>query len=232
MTETAQNPTEATTSSQATAAESATTETQATKQQATSDKTLLGTETETQAEGKTETATETKAETETKTETKTEGAPEKYEFKAPEGKELDPDLLTSFSDAAKDANLSQDSAQKLLDKMAPTLAARQVAQVEAIHKEWKDTSSSDKEFGGEKLKENMGVAKKALDAFDPIGKDQTTTPLRTLLEETGLGNHPEVIRLLYRAGKAISEDTFVSGHGGKSSEPDAASVLYPTMKQE
>ncbi len=50
---------------------------------------------------------------------KADGAPEKYEFKAPDGREYDAEVLNNFSEVAKDLNLSQDAAQKLLDKMAP-----------------------------------------------------------------------------------------------------------------
>lgn len=147
------------------------------------------------------------------------GAPEKYEFKAPDGKEYDPTLLEAFGGAAKEANLSQDAAQKLIDKMAPAIAARQADQVQAIHKEWLDASTADKEFGGEKLQENLGVARKALDTFG-------TPELRTLLDQSGLGNHPEVLRFMYRAGKAISEDKFVGGAPRGSGAPSPASVLY------
>lgn len=166
----------------------------------------------------------------TETKPATTGAPEKYDFKAPEGTEYDPEVLEAFKGAAKEANLPQDAAQKLIEKMAPALVARQVDQVQAIHKEWLDASSSDKEFGGENLRENLGVAKRALDMFDPApaGTDGKpgTTPLRTLLDETGLGNHPEVIRLLYRAGKAIGEDRFVGGAPRGTSTLKPADVLY------
>ncbi len=151
--------------------------------------------------------------------------PEKYEFKAPEGTEYDPEVLEAFSGAARKGGLSQDAAQKLIDEMAPALAARQVDQVQAIHHEWLETSSADKEFGGEKLKENLGVARKALDSFG-------TPELRTLLDETGLGNHPEVIRVLYRVGKAISEEKFVGGSPRGTGAANPASVLYDKTAQK
>lgn len=150
--------------------------------------------------------------------------PETYIFTAPEGKEYDPQVLESFSSAAKEAGLTQDAAQKLVDKMAPALAARQADQVQAIHKGWTDASTADKEFGGEKLAENLGVARKALDNFG-------SPELSKLLDDTGLGNHPEVIRLLYRAGKAISEDKFVAGSAGPSAS-NPLDVLYPTSKKK
>ena len=147
-------------------------------------------------------------------EKKPEGAPESYEFKAPEGTQFDDAVIGAFSEVAKELNLPQDQAQKVLDKMAPVIAARQIEQIQAASTEWAEAAKTDKEFGGDKLAENLGTAKKALDAL-------ATPELRTLLEESGLGNHPEVIRVFYRAGKAISEDRFVSGQAGKTNQGDA-----------
>jgi hypothetical protein len=141
---------------------------------------------------------------------KPQGAPEKYEFKAPEGKEFDAEIIGNFSEIAKELNLTQDAAQKLVESMGPKIAERQLAQVEAIRNEWAQQSQVDKEFGGDKLNENMAVAKKALDSFG-------TPELRTLLVQSGLGNNPEVIRFMFRAGKAISEDTFVRSSAGANS---------------
>ena len=149
---------------------------------------------------------------------KPEGAPEQYEWAAPEGVTLDESVMGSLSEVAKELNLSQDAAQKLVDKMAPAMAQRQAAQVQAMQAEWRESSSGDAEFGGAKLAENMAVAKKALDAF-------ATPEFRQLLEQTGMGNHPEVIRTFYRAGKAISEDGLVSGSAPKA--PRDARSLFP-----
>jgi hypothetical protein len=151
-------------------------------------------------------------------------APEAYEFKAPEGRVFDSEVMASYSQVAKELNLSQESAQRLLDAVGPKMAERQMAMIEATRNGWADNSKSDREFGGEKLSENLGVAKKALDAFG-------TTELRTLLNETGLGNHPELIRFMFRAGKAISEDRMVSGSAtqakaGPRSFADLADALY------
>lgn len=156
---------------------------------------------------------------------KPEGAPEKYEFKAPEGREFDAEVITAFSDVAKELNLSNEAAQKMLDKMAPLMESRTAQQIESVKAQWMETSMADKEFGGEKIRENLAVAKKALDQF---GSPQ----LRELLEQSGLGNHPEMIRLMYRAGKAISEDKYVGpsqGAGAKAAPKDfggMASALY------
>jgi hypothetical protein len=155
-----------------------------------------------------------------------QGAPDKYEFKPVEGRTLDSETMSTFAEVAKELGLTQDSAQKILDRMAPQMAQRQQAQIESIRTEWVEASKTDAEFGGDKIAENLAVAKKALDQFG-------TPELRALLNESGLGNHPEIIRLMYRAGKSISEDTYVgrsAGTGGKplpKSFADAASALYP-----
>lgn len=210
-TETAQNQTEAATSSQETATAESTatnllTTTEGEQKQATE-----GQKSETST-----TTTET-AKTEEKTETKTEGAPEKYEFK--DADKMDPKVLEAFSESAKEVNLTQDAAQKLLDKVAPALQAQRDEQVKAVHQQWIEASTNDKEFGGDKFKENLGTAKRAFDQF-------TTPEFRTFLDETGLSNHPEIIRAFWKVGKAISEDKLVSGQPGGKATVNPADVLY------
>lgn len=150
------------------------------------------------------------------------GAPEQYEFKAPEGQQFDAAVIDAFSEVAKELNLPQEAAQKVLDKVAPVIANRQAEQLQAACTEWADTAKADKEFGGDKLTENLAVAKKGLDTFG-------TPELRTLLNESGLGNHPEVIRAFYRAGKAISEDRVITGTQGAGAA-DPAKRLFPNQK--
>jgi len=148
---------------------------------------------------------------------KPEGAPESYDWGETQ---LDGEVLTAFSEVAKELNLTQEAASKVLDKMAPVMQARQAAQFEAARTEWAEQSKADKEFGGEKLQENLGFAKRAMDAY-------STPELKTLLNESGLGNHPEVIRFFVKAGKAISEDTVVTGAKGAGTESFNAKRLYP-----
>lgn len=156
---------------------------------------------------------------EPKTDDKPQGAPEKYEFQPTEGVEIDPGVVETFADVAKELNLSQEAAQTMLNKMAPALATRQTEQLRAASEHWANESRNDKEFGGEALGENLAHAKKALDAF-------ATPELRTLLNDSGLGNHPEVVRFMVRVGKANGEDSFVSGASGRSNTNDPKR-LYP-----
>lgn len=136
---------------------------------------------------------------------KAEGAPESYEFVPPEGQKFNPGFIDAYAEVAKKLDLSQEKAQTLIDEMTPVLQKQQIDQLNAVRAQWTEASNADAEFGGDKLDESMAVAKKALEKFG-------SQELNDLLNTTGFGNHPEIIRFFYRTGKAISEDTFVGGH--------------------
>ena len=165
-----------------------------------------------------------------------EGAPDKYEFNAKVADapdELDPEVLTAFGEVAKELNLPQEAAQKVLDKVAPVIQAKQAKVLEEVKAGWVSDSQADKEFGGENLNDNLEVAKSALDAFG-------NQALKSLLVETGFGNHPEIIRFMYRAGKAISEDSYVgnsegadySGNNGPKDFNAIANSLYSNQQNK
>ena len=162
---------------------------------------------------------ESSVESETSESETPKGAPETYEFNtkvadAPE--ELDPEVITAFGEVAKELDLPQEAAQKVIDKVAPVMQAQQAKMVEQVKIDWANDAKADQEFGGENLNANLEVAKSSLKAFG-------TDALKSLLQESGLGNHPEVIRFMYRAGKAISEDAYV----GNSQGADAKSNGIP-----
>lgn len=141
--------------------------------------------------------------------------PEQYEFKPPEGVEFDEATIGVYAEAAREAGLSQEAADIVLNKIAPHLAQQQAARLAEARNDWARQSRADAEFGGEKLDENLAVAKKAVEAL-------ASPELKTLLEQSGLGNHPEIIRLFYRAGRSLSQDAFV---GGKAAQADAQSIF-------
>lgn len=152
------------------------------------------------------------------------GAPEQYEaFTLPDGVVIDPADNEALQAYAKENNLSQEAAQKIADlgaKQAQTFVTKLQEAQEARNTEWADASKADKEFGGAKFDENLAVAKKFLDAH-------STPEFNTFLKQSGLGNHPEMIRLMFRAGKAISEDNAVQGgNPATTGRVDHATALY------
>ena len=165
--------------------------------------------------------TEQPANTEQPAPVEAQGAPEKYEFASPEGSSVDPVVLQRYAEVARELNLPQDQAQKVIDKIAPALAERQAEQIQAAHTAWIESTHSDKEIGGQELQANLSIAQKALTQFG-------SPELKTLLDQSGLGNHPEIIRLLVRAGKSISEEVIVTGR--ETNNIDALAKLYPSKK--
>lgn len=153
-------------------------------------------------------------------EQKPEGAPEKYEFKAGEGVELDTEALKDFEPVARELNLTNEQAQKLVDAYPKILAGVHQRQAEAWQKQtegWAETVKADKEIGGDKLTANLSAAQRALDQFG-------TPELKEYLNATGLGNHPDLVKTFVKIGKAMSEDGMVDG--SNQGQRSAAEVLY------
>ena len=136
------------------------------------------------------------------------------EFSLPEGLRIDESAFNDFAPLAKEFGLTQEQAQKLVD-VAAGLVDRTTKTAEGVHadtiKKWADDSRNDAEVGGKDFDANLAVAISAIDKF---GDDE----LKQILDASGFGNHPAVVRLFYRVGKAASNDTFVSGSATQKKE--------------
>lgn len=150
-----------------------------------------------------------------------EGAPEKYEFKPAEGQELDTAALEQFEPIAREMNLTNEQAQKMVDlygtKIMPMVQQQQVEAWQKTTEQWAADVKADKEIGGDKLTGNLSAAQRALAQFG-------TPELKEYLEGTGLGNHPELVKAFVKIGKAMSEDGMVDG--SNQGQRSAAEVLY------
>lgn len=180
------------------------------------------TEAETSTEGTATAEAETDAEGETDEAEAEQGAPEDgyQEFTMPEGYTLDEKAHEAFLDTAKELNLSQEAAQALIDYDAKRVQSQTEAAEAAWNDqvaEWQSTVQNDEEMGKGNYESSMALANKAVDAFG--GPE-----LRNFLDESGLGNHPDLIRAFYKAGKAIGEDRLVSGDDGNNA--GGASTFY------
>jgi hypothetical protein len=154
------------------------------------------------------------------------GAPEAYtDFTVPEGVELDTEVTGDLKTLAKELNLPQETAQKIADlgvKLASKHVEAQAAMMTKARTEWAEQSRADAEIGGANLDASVASARKALDF---VGSKALTE----LLEDSGLGNHPEFIRAFAKFGKAISEDKIVTGNGNPNAGPKTlADRLYPS----
>lgn len=154
-----------------------------------------------------------------------DGAPETYEdFNVPEGFEVNPEALTEFTGMLKEANVSQENAQKFVDLQVKVLKENTEAQAKAwadTKSKWKDEAANDEEYGKGKYDESMLAARKAV-------REIGGTELSKALDETGMGSHPEFIRFFVRVGKAIGEDSLTFGKLADGNVPKThAERLFP-----
>lgn len=150
------------------------------------------------------------------------GAPEEYaDFEMPDGIQLNEELGSEFKTAAKEMNLTQEQAQKFITIQSEYVAAQQKATQDAFIEQtnaWADEVKADTEFGGSKLDSTLATASRALDKYG-------TPELKELLNSSGLGNHPEMVRFVARVGRSVSEDTLEVG-GQPSSKQSRADIMY------
>ena len=143
--------------------------------------------------------------------------PESYEaFTDAQGNPVSNDDFKGFTEAAKSVGLSQENAQKMFTAMygeADNYVRRRTQEFAA---QWAEQSKADPEFGGANFNQNMGQIAAAYRQF-------ATPELKQLLDASGLGNHPEVMRLFYRVGKALSQDTGVRAQGA----PEQQHRMFP-----
>jgi hypothetical protein len=147
---------------------------------------------------------------------------EAVELKLPEHSLLDASAVERISAYAKQKGLDNTQAQMLLERESEAVSQFRADQESALKTkatEWKAELLKDQEFGGEAFAKNAELAKRALQKYaDPSFVE--------VLESTGLGNHPALVKMLYRIGKAQAEDSFVnpSAHGAQNK--DIADVFY------
>lgn len=138
-----------------------------------------------------------------------------------EGMEIDPAFIDRYGALAKKYGMDRENAASLLKEAAAVMNRMDAETVGEQARKWQSQSRNDREFGGSAIDANLSVAKRALDTYG-------TPELRELMEVTGMGNHPEVIRFFFRVGKTLAEDGFLPSEGGRaaSSFEEAAKQLF------
>lgn len=161
--------------------------------------------------------------------------PERYELTAPEGLTLDVDTLAEADPVFRELGLDNARAQKLVPVAArfgeriATQAAEAanraiLSEVVEQRKSWATEARGDPEIGGNNWNETLTLSAKALDALGyPKGSS-----FRNFLTDSGLANHPEMIRAMRRIGALVAEDSdFVRHDAGAPIRPPREAVLYP-----
>ena len=153
--------------------------------------------------------------------------PDTYaDFTMPEGLLIDEAALAEALPMFKELELTQAQAQKVIDVQAKLVQAgseKQVNDFNQLMSDWRTQTENDSEIGGDSFNENIKVAQAAISTYG-------TPELKQLLEEQGVGNHPEVVRFMVRVGKTLKEDVPGSPGAATSQAQSRVDLLYPNDK--
>ncbi len=166
-------------------------------------------------------------------------SPESYtDFTLPEGVQLDESGLTEFKSFAKEQDLTQEQAQKVLEFGGQKLKER----LEAPFKVWTETQrkwqaevKADPEIGGTKFEQSI---KDAAQVFVPgegnpfVGSAEEAQALREALNVTGAGNNPALVKFFVKIGRLLAEPGPISGKPtAVDKQGDLLAKMYPTMTE-
>lgn len=172
------------------------------------------------------------------------GAPEAYDLKVPEeaaakGMEFDKEVFDLVEPDLRELNLSNDAAQRLVDayagKVVPKLVERGAEQANKaaetraaeIRREWADEAKKDPEIGGANFDKTVDACAQVWDRFG-VKAEGETAAFRKLLNDSGLGNHPDMLRFLSRVAKATGEDSTIPSDGGNKDTRPIWDRVYGT----
>lgn len=136
--------------------------------------------------------------------------PETYEFTIPEGYTVDESLMADVQAFAKENNMTAAAAQQVADLGAKLLASQQElreTQFAEIREGWLNSAKDDPEIGEDVKKGKDSIAGRA---FNTIA----TPELKDVMDQYGLGDHPEMLRMFYRLSSLMSEDQMHNPTGG------------------
>ena len=130
------------------------------------------------------------------------------------GDNVDAGEAAFLSKIAQESGADAAVASKLVQDLTLYGQVKHDLQVE----DWEAASRADPEFGGDKLGENLAIANRVFEAYDPNGT------IRAMLAETGYGKNPDIIRFMVAIGRDLAPDRMVGG--GHNSGGDAR-TLFP-----
>jgi len=158
----------------------------------------------------------TKASDEDKNPSTPQVVDEKTEFSLPDGLKVDEKKMSAFKTVAKELGLTKEQAQKLVDLDAENIKNADKAFTD-MKASWK--AETIKQLG-ENAEQKLG---EAAAAFKRFGDDEFVK----LMQDTGLENHPAVVRVFRSIGSKIAVDTTVSAtSSGVNSSMTLAESLY------
>jgi len=160
-------------------------------------------------------------------------SPDKYSFKLPEGvteDRLDKVRLDGWRKELFDAGIPAKAADRLISKFLADEHAHNTEQLKARDTELTNWENAVKQEFGDKFDEKINYARWA-------AKEYGSPELLKLLEESGMGSHPSVVKLLAKIGEQLSEGGPRgtgpgTSFGGKMTKENAQAALNAFNRDE
>jgi hypothetical protein len=151
-------------------------------------------------------------------------APEKYDFKMPEGVTVNDSAMEKATAKFKELDLTQEQAQSLVD-IQTELVKEQAKEYQNLFEKTKN------DWKKQAIKE-LGANYKEELAYGAKFRDQFLSPETVaFLDENGLLSHPAIVKDFIKAGKMLAEDK-LEAEGKKGSEQSLGSIFYPDMQKK
>ena len=139
----------------------------------------------------------------------------KYEWKTPEGFEVD---ITKLEDLARQFKVPANEAQGFLD----SLVAFRASEEQAREAGWKQTQEgwiselkADPKLGGANFEKTQSRVNAVAAKFGDAA-------FKEFMDASGVGNHPALVRMLAGIGAAMEQDSFVSSNSSVPKDEDIA----------
>lgn len=151
------------------------------------------------------------------------------EFKIPEGVNLDKEQIGEFTKLLGEIETGkldhagmQEAGQKLID-LATKATADSITRLNDYYvqfhenqkKEWFESFKKDPEMGGENLDKTVSTLREAVEQY--AGNETQIAEFRSVMKDTGVGNHPAVIRILNNMAQKIQKYTTEADNGNGGS---------------
>lgn len=150
-------------------------------------------------------------------------APVDYDLKPPAGSLVSAEEAKALTDRAKKSGLNKEQAEGLMQERndAKQLVLQsQQTELKNARTKWIEEVKNDPIYGGDKLAENAEKARRVIDRFAP-------TALKQWLNETGMGDNPDVFRFVAAMASQLSEDQLVRGQtGATDAKKKPEEILY------
>lgn len=157
------------------------------------------------------------------------GQPVAASLEPPDGIDPDSEQWKAFAGLAGELGLAPEAVGKLIELHRSALQQaleehlrQQQAEAQRLAEEWREAILADKELGGARLRETTHLAALAMDHYG-------NKEFRELLEHTGLGNHPVLVRAFRDLGRKLAEDSPAQGRPAGTPE-DILAKMYPKMR--